>query len=73
MQEILNEEKKENINEEKQEFVSKKGFKFKCYLFFKRIFDIFSSGMVLILFSPLYLLIALLVKCGDGGIVFYML
>ena len=71
MEEILNEEKKENINEEKQEFVPKKGFKFKCYLFFKRIFDIFSSGMVLLLFSPLYLLIALSVKCGDGGKVFY--
>ena len=49
----------------------KKGFRYGCYLFVKRSFDIVSSGLVLIVFSWLYLIIGLIVKCGDGGKVFY--
>lgn len=37
----------------------------------KRIFDIICSVLMLVLLSPLLLLIALLVKCYDGGPVFY--
>lgn len=49
----------------------KKGFKFGCYRFFKRFFDIFASLIVLILLSPVFLILAILVKCSDGGKVFY--
>ena len=49
----------------------KKGFRYGCYLFIKRSFDIISSGLVLIVFSWLYLILAIIVKCGDGGKVFY--
>lgn len=37
----------------------------------KRIFDIVCSSVMLVVLSPLLLLIALLVKCYDGGPVFY--
>lgn len=37
----------------------------------KRIFDIICSGIMLILFSPFLILIAVLVKAYDGGPVFY--
>jgi len=37
----------------------------------KRFFDIACSAVVLILFSPLFLLAALLIKIEDGGPVFY--
>ena len=37
----------------------------------KRIFDIICSFVMLVVLSPLLLLIALLVKCYDGGPVFY--
>ena len=39
----------------------KSGAKYKCYLFFKRMFDILSSGIMLLLFSWLILL-CLLIK-----------
>ncbi len=42
-------------------FVPRSGAKYRCYLFFKRAFDIISSGLFLILFSWLILL-CLLVK-----------
>ena len=41
------------------------------YLFFKRAFDIISSFLALILLSPVFLILAILVKCEDGGRVFY--
>lgn len=41
------------------------------YRFFKRLFDIISSGLFLIIFSWLYLIIAIVVKCSDGGKVIY--
>lgn len=39
----------------------KSGFRYGCYLFFKRAFDMISSGLMIIVFSPL-LLILLLIK-----------
>ena len=41
------------------------------YEFFKRFFDIFLSAFALIVLSPLFLVIAIIIKCGDGGSVFY--
>jgi len=49
----------------------KNGFKYKSYLFIKRAFDIFASGLFIIVFSWLYLILALLVKFSDFGTVFY--
>lgn len=43
----------------------------KIYLPFKRFFDIFLSLLVIIVFSWLYLIIALLVKCTSKGPVFF--
>lgn len=40
-------------------------------LLFKRGFDIAASGLFLLVFSPLYLLIALLVRLEDGGPVIF--
>ncbi len=39
--------------------------------FFKRLFDIVASLICIVLLSPVMLLIALLVKCYDGGPVFF--
>ena len=41
------------------------------YAFVKRAFDIVSSLVFLVAFSWLYLILALVVKLGDGGKVFY--
>ncbi len=41
------------------------------YRFVKRTFDICSSGMMILLLSWLFLILALCVKCSDGGSVFY--
>ena len=41
------------------------------YLFAKRAFDIFASGLGLIILSPFMLLTAILIKAYDGGPVFY--
>ncbi len=49
----------------------KKGFRYGCYRFVKRVFDIFASGLFLIVLSPVYLILAIIVKCSDGGKVFY--
>lgn len=43
----------------------------RMYRFVKRAFDIVASTLVIILLSWLYLIIALVVKCSDGGKVFY--
>ncbi len=55
----------------KGETGGKRGFRYRCYLFVKRAFDICSSGLVLLLLSWLYLILAVVVKCSDGGPVFY--
>ena len=41
------------------------------YSFVKRCFDIFVSGLALILFSWLFIILAIVVKCNDGGKVFF--
>lgn len=41
------------------------------YCIIKRLMDILISAVMLIILSPLMLLIALLIKTGDGGPVFY--
>lgn len=41
------------------------------YEFFKRFFDIILSVFALIVLSPLFLVIAILIKCEDGGQVFF--
>jgi exopolysaccharide production protein ExoY len=38
---------------------------------FKRLFDIFFSLTILIILSPLYLLLAIFVKCSSKGPIFY--
>ena len=45
--------------------------KYKWYLFFKRAFDIVFSGLAILLLIWLYLILAIIVKCSDGGSVFY--
>ncbi len=62
-------ENEETVTEKKN--YGRCGFKYGVYRFFKRTFDIIASGMFILLFSWLYLIIALIVKCGDGGKVFY--
>ncbi len=47
------------------------GFRYFCYRFVKRTFDIISSGLFLLLFCWLYLILAIVVKCSDGGKVLY--
>ncbi len=49
----------------------KSGFRYGCYRFFKRTFDLFSSGIMLLLLLPVFLILAICVKCSDGGKVFY--
>ncbi len=51
--------------------MKKKGFRYGCYLFIKRTFDLIASGLFLILFSWLYLILAIAVKISDGGKIFY--
>lgn len=43
----------------------------KIYLPFKRVFDIFLSLLSIIVFSPLYILIAIIIKCSSKGPVFF--
>lgn len=49
----------------------KKGFKYGVYRFVKRTFDIVFSLLFIAVFSWLYLILAIVVKCSDGGPVFY--
>ena len=41
------------------------------YRFFKRIFDVVMSIIALVLLSPVYLIIAIIIKCDSRGPVFY--
>ena len=41
------------------------------FAFCKRLFDIVSSGLALIIFSWLFLILAIMVKCSSKGPVFY--
>jgi exopolysaccharide biosynthesis polyprenyl glycosylphosphotransferase len=40
-------------------------------LYFKRLMDILVSGILLIILSPIFLLVAILIKISSGGPVFY--
>lgn len=52
----------------KREFLSTRQ---KIYLPFKRFFDIVLSLLTIIVFSPLYIIIAILVKCTSKGPIFF--
>ncbi len=41
------------------------------YEFFKRIFDVVFCSVALIVLSPVFLVVAIAIKCQDGGNVFY--
>ena len=41
------------------------------YEFFKRIFDIVMCSFALVVLSPVFLIVAIAIKCQDGGNVFY--
>lgn len=43
----------------------------RCALFFKRAFDIFVSLLMLIILSPIFLILAILIKIDSRGPVFY--
>ena len=43
----------------------------KIYLPFKRFFDILLSLLTIIVFSPLYIVLAILVKCSSKGPIFF--
>lgn len=51
-------------------FVDRKGLNPE-YAIAKRAFDIISSGMAMIVLSPVFLFVALAIKLDDGGPVFY--
>ena len=42
------------------------------YLFVKRFFDVIASGVVLVLLSPFFIIIIILLKIYDEGEVFYL-
>lgn len=44
----------------------------RAYAFFKRVFDFLFSLFALIALSPLFLVIAILIKCSSSGKVFYV-
>lgn len=46
-------------------------FRQKIYLPFKRFFDILLSLLTIVVFSPLYIILAILVKCTSKGPVFF--
>lgn len=67
---MLNEAKDESLESCKNvRYVSyrQRGVRYACYRFVKRAFDIVASGLFLILFSWLYALLAIIVRCSDGG------
>lgn len=43
----------------------------KCSLFFKRIFDVVASAILLIIMSPVFLVLAIAIKLDSKGPVFY--
>ena len=63
--------KKDGKAGEKASAPQKRGVRFGLYLFSKRCFDLLASTFVIVAFSWLYLILAILVKCSDGGKVFY--
>lgn len=62
----------EPSTEEIPKYQPRRGFRYGCYRFVKRAFDIVSSFLFLVIFSWLYLILGLIVKLSDGGKVFYL-
>lgn len=54
-----------------RQMVEKKSRAHKVYLAVKRIFDFIAATLGLIILSPLLLLVALLIKCEDGGAIIH--
>lgn len=52
-------------------FSVRRAFKPPFYLLVKRLFDFFVSLIALVLISPIYLIISLVIKLSDGGPVLY--
>ena len=52
-------------------YVPRHGFRYGCYRFVKRAFDLITSSLFILIFSWLYIILAIAVKCSDGGKVFY--
>lgn len=61
----------DKVSFQPQTYSNREGFGWHAYLFFKRAFDLIGSTLFIILFSWLFLILAIVVKCGDGGKVFY--
>lgn len=40
-------------------------------MFFKRILDLVTAGLMLVITSPLFLVFSIMIRCTDGGPVFY--
>lgn len=59
------------VADEKVPFVPRGGFRYFCYRFVKRSFDLLTSTLFILIFSWLYIILAIAVKCSDGGPVFY--
>lgn len=55
----------------KSVYIPRRGFRYGCYRFVKRAFDLVTSTLFILIFSWLYIILALVVKCSDGGSVFY--
>ncbi|MBD5636981.1 MAG: sugar transferase [Clostridia bacterium] len=66
-EEELQEDRGETVEKEVYPSYRKKGFRYGCYLFFKRSFDIITSFLVLLVFSWLYLILTFAVFVNDGG------
>lgn len=62
-------EKSEFISVDSNDIVAKKTSR--TYLFIKRAIDFIGSFLGLIVFSPIFLLVAICIKLDDGGKVFY--
>ena len=61
----------DNYTINKPENVTKAKGKKGAYRFFKRVFDILFSLIFIAVFSWLYIILAIIIKCSDGGPVFY--
>ena len=68
---VLTPEEAEAALKEKVESIPYSYHKKPVFDFVKRFFDILLSGMLLLLIWPIYLIIAICIKCDDGGKVFY--
>ena len=49
------------------QYVRQKNWRYRLYLIAKRYFDVAFSIVILIIFSPLFLIVSVLIKLDDGG------